>query len=74
MGGKNGRRGRYGKFEREKYVMGHVRSQLVPELKMLSKPQTAAEFEALVEQWSMSQPSKRPIYVSKATYSNKPYT
>ena len=64
-------------LRREKYVMGHVRSQLVPELKMLldiSKPQTAAEFEALVEQWSMSQPSKRPIYVSKATYSNKPYT
>ena len=54
-----------------------LRSQLVPELKMLLdvyKSQNAAEFEALVEQWSLSQPYKKPIYVAKPTYGSRPYT
>ena len=41
-------------LRREKCIMRHIRSQLVPELKMfidISKPQTVAEFEAFVEQW-----------------------
>ena len=61
-------------LRREKYIMGHIRSQLVPDLKIfldISKPKTAAEFEALVEQWSLSQPTTRPIYVSKSNYGTK---
>ena len=47
---------------RERVVMGSLRSQMVPELKTyldLSKPQNGPELEALVEQWTISQPYKR---------------
>ena len=59
--------------------MGHVRSQLTPDLKLfvnISKPKTAAEFESLVEQWSLSQQGKRSIFVwaSHTTNRTKPYS
>ena len=52
---------------RERVAMGNLRSQMVPELKTyhyLIKPQNGPEFEALVEQWTISQPYIRSIYVS----------
>ena len=61
-------------LKRDKYMMGHVRSQLTPELKMfidLSKPQTAAQFESLVEQWSMLLPSKRAVVINKTNEQTK---
>ena len=48
-------------LRRGKYAMGLMKSQLVPDLKLfidMSKPQTTIEFEALVQQWSMSQTVK----------------
>ena len=64
-------------LRRDKYMMGHVRSQLTPELKMfidLSKPQTAARFESLVEQWSISQPSKCAVFINKTTSTSRQST
>ena len=56
--------------------MDLMRSQLVPDLKLfidMSKPQMTIEFDALVQQWSMSQTVMQPVYTAKQTYGSKPF-